>query len=257
VAGAVTGRLDFHLVLVSAALASAVQAFDQPAHRSLIHHYAPGRLLVGGIALNSAAGTLSTLVGPLLLAGVMLLPGVLWTFPVHIGLTIASGAILIRNRGGARACHPRTGEAKVAHDCLAAVRYLGATPALLALLLLAGSPGLLDRLLTVVTPDYAGGHHAGAGGMTLFFLAPATGALVGGSLLAWLGGEVRRLLPLLLGSSSVAVVSVGLLATTRMFLLSLVLFMLLGAAKAAFSVAIMAAVQRRVPDHARGRLLAL
>jgi hypothetical protein len=65
------------------------------------------------------------------------------------------------------------------------------------------------------------------------------------------------LLPLALGSSSVAVVSVGLLATTQMFLLSLVLFLILGAAKTAFNVAVMSALQRRVPDHARGRLLAL
>jgi hypothetical protein len=88
-------------------------------------------------------------------------------------------------------------------------------------------------------------------------LAPATGALLGGSLLAWLGGEVRRLMPLALGSSSVAVVSVGLLATSRLFILSLLLFLILGAAKAAFSVAVMSALQRRVPDHARGRLLSL
>jgi hypothetical protein len=93
--------------------------------------------------------------------------------------------------------------------------------------------------------------------MALLFLAPATGALIGGSLLAWVGGELRRLLPLALGSSSVAVMSVSLLATTRFFLLSLLLFLLLGAAKAAFSVAVMSALQRRVPDHARGRILAL
>jgi hypothetical protein len=32
---------------------------------------------------------------------------------------------------------------------------------------------------------------------------------------------------------------------------------ILGAAKTAFSVAVLSAPQRRVPDHARGRLLAL
>jgi hypothetical protein len=32
---------------------------------------------------------------------------------------------------------------------------------------------------------------------------------------------------------------------------------ILGAAKTAFSVAVMSALLRRVPDHARGRLLAL
>lgn len=255
--GAVLGRLDFELVLLSAALASAVQAFDQPAHRSLIHQYAPGRLLVGGLALNSTSGTLSALIGPLIFAAMMALPGVLWALPVQMALAATSGLILLRNRTGTRPRHASASDAKVSNDCLLAVRYLAATPALLALILLAGSPGLLDRLLTVFTPDYAGGQHAGAGGMTLLFMAPATGALVGGSLLAWLGGEVQRLFPLMLGSTSVAVVSVSLLATTRMFMFSLLLFVLLGAAKAAFSVAIMAALQRRVPDHARGRLLAL
>ena len=44
---------------------------------------------------------------------------------------------------------------------------------------------------------------------------------------------------------------------TRLFVLSLVLFLVLGAAKAAFSIAVMSALQRRVPEHARGRLLAL
>jgi hypothetical protein len=138
-------------------------------------------------------------------------------------------------------------------ECWAGLRYLLTTPPIIALLVLVSSPAMLDRLLTFVTPEYA--HGGGAAGMTLLFLAPATGALIGGSLLAWIGGEVRRLLPLALGSSSVAVVSISLLATTRLFLLSLVLFLLLGAAKTAFSVTVMAALHRRVPDHARGRVL--
>jgi hypothetical protein len=48
-----------------------------------------------------------------------------------------------------------------------------------------------------------------------------------------------------------------LLTTSPFFLLTVGLFLLLGATKAAFSIAMMAALQRRVPDHARGRILAL
>ena len=40
-------------------------------------------------------------------------------------------------------------------------------------------------------------------------------------------------------------------------LLSLLLSLLLGAAKAVFGIVAMAALQRRAPDHARGRVLAL
>ena len=253
-AAAATGRLSADVVLIAAVLSSVIQAFDQPGHRTMLHRYAPGGLLVGGVALSAMAGTIATLTGPLLLALAAALPGLIWAFPLQAALTIVSGIILLGNRD------PHTAEAHpaeaVGRDCWLAIRYLASAPAIVALSLLAGSPAVLDRLLTLATPGYAAGQ-GGAAGMTLLFLAPATGALLGGSLLAWIGGEVRRLLPLALGSSSVAVVSVGLLATTRLFLLSLLLFLVLGAAKAAFSIAVMSALQRRVPDHARGRLLAL
>ena len=52
------------------------------------------------------------------------------------------------------------------------------------------------------------------------------------------------------GGGSAALLSVALLATAPVFLL-------LGAAKAVFSITLMAALQRCVPDHGRGRLLAL
>lgn len=253
---AAAGRLSVDMVLISAVLTAVVQAFDQPGHRTLLHAYAPGRLLVGGLALNATAATLSTLAGPLLLTPVAATSSLLWIFPVQAALVLVSGAILLGNLPMRIAACAR--DASVGRDCWTVLRYLASTPAIIVLVLLAGSPGMLDRLLTMVTPEYAGGHHgSGAAGLTLFFLAPATGALLGGSALAWIGGEVRRLLPLALGSSSVAMISVGLLATTKLFLLSLLLFLILGAAKAAFSIAIMAALQRRVPDHARGRVLAL
>ena len=250
----VTGHLSAVTVLVASTLTAAVNAFDRPAERTLVHRYAPGRLLVGGVALSAVTGTLAALVGPLLLMGIETAVGLPWAFAVLLLLAAASGCVLlgIDDVRTAPAAAPRP----VGGDCWAAIRYLASAPVLLALMLLANSPGMLDRMLTVLTPAYAGGQ-SGNAGLTLLFLAPATGALLGGSLLAWLGGELRRLLPLALGSSSVAVVSVGLLAVTQMFLLSLLLFLILGAAKTAFSVAVMAALQRRVPDHARGRLLAL
>lgn len=249
-----TEHLTLNVVLISAALAAAVQAFDQPAHRSLVHTYAPGPLLVGGVALSAMAATIAGLIGPLLIALLIAGPGLLWAFPAQAVLAIASGVVLLRNRGGL-APAPRV-KATVGGDCWMALRYLASTPALLLLMLLAGSPGMLDRVLTMAMPGFARGH-GGAVGMVLVFLAPAAGALLGGSLLTLFGSGLQRLLPLALGSSSVAMVSVGLLATTRLFLLSLVLFLLLGAAKAAFSVTMMAALQRRVPEHARARMLAL
>jgi hypothetical protein len=251
--GALAGWLTVDLLLISALSTSLLQAFERPAHRSLLPVYAPGERLVGGVALCSTASTLAALASPLLFVGVAAVGGVLWVLPLQAVLAVAAGAVLLRNRPPARAA-VAAARASMGRECWAGLRYLLTTPPIIALLVLVGSPGMLDRMLTFVTPEYA--HGNGAAGMTLLFLAPATGALIGGSLLAWVGGEVRRLLPLALGSSSVAVVSVSLLATTRLFLLSLVLFLLLGAAKAAFSVAVMAALQRRVPDHARGRVMA-
>jgi Transmembrane secretion effector len=254
-AGAAFGRLTVDLILISAVLTAAVMAFDQPAHRMLLHRYAPGNLLVGGVALNTIAATLAALAGPLVLALAVALPGTLWAFPLQALLAAGSGLILLGSRAS-RAAPVRVSDS-VRSDCLEAVRYVVASPALLALILLVGSPGLLERLLTLATPGYAAVHDGGTAGMTLLFLAPATGALLGGSLLAWVGGGSWRLLPVTLGSSTIAAVSVGLLATTPVFFLSLLLFLLLGAAKAVFGIAAMAALQRRAPDHARGRVLAL
>lgn len=253
---AVSGQLTADVVLLSAVLTSAIQAFDQPAHRSLVHTYAPGALIVSGVGAMATGNTLATVIGPVLLAPVSALAGVTWAFPLQAALVAASALVLLGNRQPET--RPEPTEKSVGKDCLFAVRYLASTPLILLLIVLAGSPGMLDRLLAVATPGYADANASGgAAGMTLLFLAPATGALLGGSLLAWIGGEVRRLLPLAVGSSSVAMVSVGLLATTRLFVLSVILFLVLGAAKAAFSVVIMSALQRRVPEHARGRVMGL
>ncbi|MGE0541055.1 MAG: MFS transporter [Dehalococcoidia bacterium] len=251
---ALTGQLSVAVLMVSAALTCIGQAFERPAHRSLIPAYAPGERMVGGVALLGTASTLSALASPLVFLAIVAVGGALWALPLQALLAIASGLILFRNRPPAK--HIASVAGSVRTDCWAALRALGAAPGIIALIVLVGSPGMFDRLLTFLTPGYAQGQGEGTTGMTLLFLAPATGALIGGSLLAWIGGEVRRLLPLALGSSSVAVVSVSLLATTQLFLLSLFLFLLLGAAKAAFSVAIMAALQRRVPEEARGRMMA-
>jgi hypothetical protein len=254
VGAAVAGHLSTPLVLVAAFVSAAVNALDKPADRTLVHRYAPGRLLVGGVALSAVSGTLAAITGPLLLMGIQTVAGLPWACAVLALLAALSGGILLRiDDPGAsltRSAEP------VGRDCWVALRYLASAPVLIVLMVLANSPGVLDRVLTVLMPTYASGQGSGPGGLTLLLLAPATGALIGGSLLAWIGGELR-LLPLALGSSSVAVVSVGLLAVTPFFTLSLLLFLVLGAAKVAFSVAIMAALQRRVPDHARGRLLAL
>jgi MFS family permease len=251
---ALTGTLSVQVLMLSAAITCIGQAFERPAHRSLIPAYAPGAQMVGGVALLSTASTLSALASPVVFLALVAAGGALWALPVQAMLAIGSGLILFGNRPPAK--HAISAAGSVRSDCWAALRELGSAPGIIALIVLVGSPGMFDRLLTFLTPGYAQGQGEGTTGMALLFLAPATGALIGGSLLAWIGGEVRRLLPLALGSSSVAVVSVSLLATTQLFLLSLLLFLLLGAAKAAFSVAIMAALQRRVPEHARGRLMA-
>lgn len=252
--GALAGSLSLPVLMLSALLTCIPQTFERPAHRSLIPAYAPGDRMVGGVALLSTASTLSALISPLLFLSMVAIGGPLAALPLQAALALAAGLILLYSRPPEPAMLAR--DSSVRHDCWAAVRQLASAPGIIALIVLVSSPGLLDRLLTFVTPGYAENHGGGTTAMTLLFLAPATGALIGGSLLAWIGGEVRRLLPLALGSSSVAVVSVSLLATTRLFLLTLLLFLLLGAAKAAFSVAIMAALQRRVPEHARGRMMA-
>src|SRR5829696_748224 len=77
---AACGSLSVGVILASAALTSVLMAFDQPGHRTLLHGYAPGDLLVSGVALNAIAATVATLVGPLLLALAVVLPGTLWAF---------------------------------------------------------------------------------------------------------------------------------------------------------------------------------
>lgn len=247
-------RLSLETLYVSAALASVVQAFEQPASRSLLPRYAPGRALVGGVALIATAGNLATLAAPVLLSVTVLAGGVGWVFPLQATLVIGSGAILLLNRTGGAPAERRPD--RRGDDCWATLRELISTPAIVALILLAGSPGLLDRLLALVTPGCADGLGGGPA-MAMLFVAPAGGALLGGSALAWVGAEVRRLLPLAVGRSGVAALSIGLLAVTELFAVACLLFVILGAAKAAFGVAVMAALQRRVPEHTRGRMLAL
>lgn len=246
------GALSVEVVLLSAALASVISAFDQPPNRTLLYRCAPGPLLISGVAGTNMASTISHLVGAGVFGAFIEYGNPVWLAPLSMALIVASTATLFKISVG-REPATRTASS-VGRESLAGLRMLLTTPFILALVLLSNSPGLLDRIGTLMLPDYAGNQADGAA-MSVLLLAPSTGALLGGSALAWLGGEMRRLMPMALGSSGVAVVSVSLLATTRLFVLTLVLCLVLGAAKSAFSVALNAALQRHVPDHARGRIL--
>lgn len=255
-AAAVSGLLPTApAVLVIAAMGSLVAAIDQPARRGLLWDMAGPTRLVGSCSLSTGAFHSAAAVAPalaLVLAARLGSSGAL-----AAAAAIAGGAPLalwlVRRLTGAdlprRPCpevHP-----------LGGIRYLLRTPRALALVLLTGLPGLAGRAVAIAVPALGGADlNASLAGTSALASAPGAGAFLAAMGLAAVGDLADK--PRLLLACAAAFPAFLLLAALSDSPYGGALFLTLsGAAGGSFGTLISAMLHLQVPDHLRGRVLAL
>lgn len=255
-AGAVSGILPLvPAVLGIGAMGSLVAAIDQPARRGLLWDVPGPAGLVGSCSLSTAAFHSAAAVAPAL--AVVLAVRLGSAGALAAAAVIAAGAplalsVLHRLSGAAVPRHPSTD----AHP-LGGIRYLVRTPRALALVLLTGLPGLAGRLVAIAVPAVGGSHlNASLAGTSALASAPGAGAFLAALGLAVVGDPADK--PRLALACALAFPAFLLLAALSDSLYGGAVFLTLsGAAGGSFGTLISAMLHLQVPDHLRGRVLAL
>jgi MFS family permease len=255
-AGAMSGMLPLGpAVLAIGATGSLVAAVDQPARRGLLWDVAGPACLVGSCSLSTAAFHSAAAVAPAL--AVVLAVRLGSTGALATAALIAAGAplalwVLCRLSGTEV---PNRPSADV-HP-LGGIRYLVRTPRALALVLLTGLPGLAGRLVAIAVPAVGGAHlNASLAGTSALASAPGAGAFLAAMGLAVVGDLADK--PRLALACALAFPAFLLLAALSDSLYGGAVFLTLsGAAGGSFGTLISAMLHLQVPDHLRGRVLAL
>ena len=240
--------------LTLAALAGAIQAFGQPAGRSLTPEIVPIDLLAGALALRSVAGQLATVAGPAL-------GGLLFAIRPETPYTVAA-VILVASVGWVLTIpEPRSTTASNEppprlESLLGGIRLIRTTPVLLGAItldlfavLFGGAVALLPLFARSIL-------HTGPFGLGILRSAPALGALLAGILLARrpLGRHAGRTLLIVVGTFGVCMVVFGL---SRWFWLSLVALAISGFVDL-FSMNIRSTIAAlATPNELRGRVNAV
>jgi MFS family permease len=250
-----TGVVRVWHVLVLAFLLGAAQAIDTPARQAFVVELVGKDDLANAIALNSgifhgarvigpaAAGVLVAAVG---VSGAFFLNGISF-LAVLGGLFFMDAALIRKNRA----------DGKVGDDLLGGIRYIAGNRAPKAIVLLISLSALLAMpyhvLIPIVAKEVLGG---GAGTYGGLMSAAGIGAVLG-SLYAASGWTVRRKgLALTAGSLSFPILLLAF-AFCRERALSIFLLTAIGFAFVLQNAPANSLLQSLVPDHLRGRVLAV
>lgn len=242
-------------VIALAFLLGAAQALDTPARQAFVVELVGKEDLSNAIALNSgifhaarmigpaAAGVLVATVG---ISGAFFLNGVSF-LAVLGGLFLMDASLIMRARA----------DGKVGDDLLGGVRYISAHRAPKAIVLLVSISAMLAMPYYVLIPVFAkeilGG---GAGTYGVLMSAVGVGAVLG-SLFSASGWAVRRKgMALTAGSLSFPLLLLAF-AFSRDYALSIGLLTAVGFAFVLQNAPANSLLQSIVPDHLRGRVMAI
>jgi len=254
-----TDRMEYWHILVLAAIAGTIVAFELPASQAFVAELVPRDDLPQAIALNSASFNSTRIVGPALAATAIGALGLASAFLVNAVTLLAPIGTLF---GLKKVLAPRArpaGRSSGLSDLKEGVRYVRANEGLQGLIMLQGmisffvSPNLLVLLPLYVT-DVLGGGDSWVG---IMLSCLGAGSLVG-ALVLLRGSRLesaaaRRLRIAILGLA----VGIGWLALSPSPLVAVPGVMIAGYAFSSGNSQIMTRLQQLAPDEIRGRVLSL
>ncbi len=246
--------IEIHFVALLVFLSGLVNAFDIPARQALLVDLVGKDDLASGIALNSAMFNAARLLGPALGGLVVASFGTAWCMIAN-ALSFLAGIfalLVIRMQTRTRDDETRLPLWRSLQEGATYVRSSSLVWGLLALVAVATIFGWsFTVLLPVFADEVLGG---GAVQLGRLLSASGLGAFVGAVFTATLGRHwgPRKILLAGLGIFSLAAIGFAL---SRHALLSMATLAFMGFGLILFNVNSNSALQRRVPDHLRGRVV--
>jgi len=250
-----TGVVQVWHVIALAFLLGAAQALDTPARQAFVVELVGKEDLSNAIALNSgifhaarmigpaAAGVLVATVG---ISGAFFLNGVSF-LAVLGGLFLMDASLIMR----------ATADGKAGDDLLGGVRYISAHRAPKAIILIVSFSAMLAMpyyvLIPVVAKETLGG---GAGTYGILMSAVGVGAVLGSLFSASVWAVRRKGMALTAGSLSFPLLLLAF-AFSRDYALSIGLLTAIGFAFVLQNAPANSLLQSIVPDHLRGRVMAI
>jgi MFS family permease len=251
-AAALLSSSPMTIALVAAAMAAAAHAFDLPAHRALQCEVQPRALLERGLSFGSSGFHVAALLAPVV------------TFPLWVSAgsalplllsAIAFFAAAVPAFGIGVAPVVRSERGHAGRDVRDALRFLVASPAVLALLVISVLPPVMGKVLSIALPATSGNEGEGSFGLVL--AATEFGAICAALLMTGVTWRFRPWIPpasaLMYGGCIAAaciVMPVGAVA------LGAALF-LAGCAKTMLTSSAVAGIGNYTPHEMRGRLMTI
>jgi MFS family permease len=255
-----TGTIQIWHMYVLALVLGIAHSLGTPVSRAFIVELVGREDLPNGIALNTSLSNLTRVVGPGIGGVIIAASGVTILFLLNAlsFLAVLLGLALIRSRElYAQGKNPSSATRKSTwQSAREGLDYVGQTSAALWLVLVAGLALLFGSNFGVLLPLFATDVlHAGPTGFGFLSAATDAGALISS---LWLASSRRKptIRGVLIGTLIFGVVEAAF-AVSRIYVLSVVLIALVGAAEFAFAAQSMTAIQLVTPDHLRGRVMSV
>lgn len=251
-----SGRVTAWEVDLLAALYGLVLVVDTPARQAFTVEMVGRRELPNAVALNSSLFNASRIIGPGIGGLVISVAGVGACFAVNAASYVAVLASLAAmdpsTLHGSGAARKRPTVLRGIGEGLA---FAARTPGVLVILLMMLVIGTISLNFNVIIPVLAGETlHSGAVTLGLLSAGFGLGALGGALITATIGGASFRLL--LIGAFGVGVMEL-LIAPQRSIPAALALLMVCGVVFTLYASNSNSSLQLQVPDHLRGRVMAL
>jgi len=243
-------------IMAIAVLNGVVMSFDAPSRQSVVVEMVGKDNLLNAIALNSAAFNSSRMIGPALagifiatigMSGCFYLNAISFLAPIIALLMIKiDGANLKRENKGV-----------LVHDLMEGLRFILGHRIMLILVLMVGITSFFGVSYATFMPVFANDIlKVGAKGLGMLMSVTGVGALIAALGLAGLG-DFKHKGRLLILSATVFSISLVLFASSKSYLLSLAVLMLLGWASITAISLINTVLQQLVPNEFRGRLMSV
>lgn len=230
-------------------------AFEIPTRQAFVIELVGKEDLMNGIALNSATFNTARLLGPAIGAAVIAALGIGWCLFLNGVSYIAVIGSLLAMR------FPNPPQQKAVESLSRSIReiflYIRQTRPVYGLLILVGTMTIFGWSFSILMPVFAAEIlHGGAIALGKLMSASGLGALAGALFVAGLG---HHFLPrrLLFSGLTIFVASISIFALSKTLPLSLILMVIAGFGIILFYVNANNALQRRVPDHLRGRIMGM
>ncbi len=242
-------------VLVLAGILGMANAFDIPGRQALFVHLVGKEDLLGAISLNSATFNSARVVGPAI-GGYMVArfgEGFCFALNAVSFLAVLGSLWLMDVREPAAADSPESPLERLRSGW----RYAWNTPAVRTLLLIAGAVSLATAPASTLAPIFADQiFHRGPEGLGLLSGALGVGAIAGTLSLARRGGTLG-LNDVILTSALGLGICFAVYAWSPSFHLSLLVMVLIGASLFRQNASANTAIQARIDDSYRGRVMGL